>query len=423
MNVSQRIRLIQFLACSFFFTCLVAAQQPQAPADAPFKLQAETNRVLVPVVVKDRQGHVVLHLKKEDFQVFDNGKVRPISSFSAETRGDGQDNVEVEKPAPDTIPHPRRPSARFIVFLFDDMHLTFEDLAHAERAATKVLKEALVNSDLAAVVSVSGRTNSGITQDRTKLQSAIATLKPVEALRSNLAECPNIEYYQADLIQNRHDAVALDAAIQQVLQCAPKTPADLAERMAEMTAMRTLNRGLLDIQTSFATIAEITRRMASLPGQRTLILVSPGFLTMTPEARSLESHLIDLAAQSNVTISALDARGLYTTALDSSERSPGSGQLLQLKSDYRQSSGTLAEDVMAELADGTGGTYFHNSNDLGLGLKSLTEIPECIYTLELPLDGIKQDGSYHRLKVKVDRDGIQLSARHGYYMPKPLKKK
>jgi VWFA-related protein len=81
------------------------------------------------------------------------------------------------------------------------------------------------------------------------------------------------------------------------------------------------------------------------------------------------------------------------------------------------------ENVMAELADATGGTYFHNSNDLDAGLKAVTAFPECVYTLELALDGVKQNGSYHRLSVKVDREGAQLQARHSYFAPKPDKKK
>jgi VWFA-related protein len=132
---------------------------------------------------------------------------------------------------------------------------------------------------------------------------------------------------------------------------------------------------------------------------------------------------MDMAAQSNVTVSALDARGLYTTEMEASERTKGSAQTTQLKSEYRRSSMSSNENVMAELADGTGGTYFHNSNDLEDGFTRLAEGPECLYLLEFSIKGIKQNGSYHRLKVRVDHDDFKLQARHGYFAPKPAKHK
>ena len=78
---------------------------------------------------------------------------------------------------------------------------------------------------------------------------------------------------------------------------------------------------------------------------------------------------------------------------------------------------------MAELADGTGGTFFHNNNDLDAGFRRLTDAPETVYVLELSLDNIKLDGSYHRLKVSLSHDGFDVNARHGYFTPKPEKNK
>ena len=78
---------------------------------------------------------------------------------------------------------------------------------------------------------------------------------------------------------------------------------------------------------------------------------------------------------------------------------------------------------MGELADGTGGTFFHDNNDLDAGFKAITEEPEVVYTLELPLDGVQANGSYHRLKVKVGREGVEVQAQRGYFMPKPEKPK
>jgi VWFA-related protein len=124
--------------------------------------------------------------------------------------------------------------------------------------------------------------------------------------------------------------------------------------------------------------------------------------------------MINLAAQSNVTISTLSARGLYTTFQTAGN---------DFSSAYSRADVSWAEGALSDLADGTGGTYFHNSNDLDEGFKSLAAGPESVYLLELSLDNAKPDGAFHRLKVKVNRDGLQVQARSGYFLPKPEKNK
>jgi VWFA-related protein len=426
------------LAATLFLRC--AAQQADEPRNAAPTFQLNVNKILVPVVVRDKQGRVVSDLKEEDFQVFDNDKPHPISAFTVERRGgpetsSGTNNspspTEQQPPPTDTAQTPILPK-RILVFLFDDMHLSAADLAYAKKAATSALETALDDSGMAAVVTISGKTNSGITGDRAILLSAISTIQSRSLYRSDAAECPRISYYQADLIENKHDSTALTDAVRQVFDCSPgldiKFDYNVAQNTAESAARRVLNVGNQDVRASCATIAEFVRRMAPMPGQRTLILVSPGFLSVEQEAMAGEQLFIQLAAQSNVTISALDARGLYTTELTASDHSPsfnsgGSGGSVQQQSDYRRTAMRLSEAAMSELAEGTGGTFFHNSNDLDAGFKALTEAPETVYLLELPLDNIKQDGSYHRLKVKVIREGLQIQARRGYLVPKPEKNK
>ena len=92
-------------------------------------------------------------------------------------------------------------------------------------------------------------------------------------------------------------------------------------------------------------------------------------------------------------------------------------------SQYRGYSMVLNEDVMAELADGTGGTDFHNSNDLEGGFQALTVVPEYVYRQEMSLQNVKQDGAYHPLKVKLVQDNLKLEARRGYFAPRAPSKK
>ena len=76
---------------------------------------------------------------------------------------------------------------------------------------------------------------------------------------------------------------------------------------------------------------------------------------------------------------------------------------------------------MTEFANGTGGTYFHNSNDLEGGLKGLTQVPEYLYLLKFSPSMRKPYYKFHALKVIVDRENTKVQARKGYFMPKPVK--
>jgi VWFA-related protein len=393
------------------------AQAAQDSQNTPARIEVNVNRAIVPVVVRDKQGHVVGDLTKADFQVFDNGKAVVISGLTVEKR-----EVTASAPASTSNAPPQAAvlPKRVTVYLFDDLHLSAADLAYLKKIDAKALDGALVDSDMAAVVSTSGKVNSGLTRDGAKLHDAIMSLQPRSLYTSSAGDCPKIEYYQADLIEHKHDSTALANAVTQVFICDPALDRqrDLAQAqsMAESAARRVLMVGEQDVQVTLATIKEVVGRMANLPGQRTLILVSPGFLSIAPEALGWESQIMDLAVRSNMTINALDARGLYTGATDIGDR--GAGQIID---PTHLAAMTRAEGVMSELADGTGGVFFHNSNDLGAGFKSLTDAPEVVYVLELSLDGVKPDGSYHRVKVKVDREGMQIQARQGYSAPKQEK--
>jgi VWFA-related protein len=424
MRLRGKFRLFVPCCCILLMCSPLLAQQlgETRPQGGSYTFESNVKVVLVPVIVRDKLGRAVGNLKKENFQIFDDGKPKAISGFMIQKR-EGDSRVV---PLP-VLPKAYQPLAvvpnRFIIFLFDDMHLSIGDLAQAQKAGSAMLAGSLADTDMAAIVSMSGKINSGLTADHTQLQAAIMKMQPQNLYRMTGSECPKISYYQADQILNRHNSSALEGATDEVMSCSPGLDMrDVARRLAESAAMQALALGEQDVRGTFASVRAIVRRMAVLPGQSLLILVSAGFL-ITPETRAEESQLMDLALQSNVIISALDARGLYTTEIDASEMIKGSSHSVQLQSEYRRDSMSFNENVMAELAAGTGGAYFHNSNDLTGGLRRLSAAPEYLYMLEFSLGDVKQNGRYHRLKVKTDQDGLTLQSRHGYFAPKPPKKR
>lgn len=400
---------------------LWSGQSPSQPENSSNKISVTVNAVLVPVVVRDAQGKAVGNLKKEDFEIFDKNKSQAIVGFDVQRRtalatepNNTNDNaVGPNSPNSKTDLPQAIPPERFVLFLFDDVHLNAGDLSLIQKAGTKITSESLAASDMAAVVATSG-VSSGLTRDRVKLQDTIMKLMMGGIYRHGGRACPQMTYYEADRILNKHDFMVTETAVQDTLACCD-CARDVAEAMMQNAASENLSIGDQDVRQTLGFILDIVRKMGAMPGQRTLVLISPGFLTVTPEAQVGKSAILDTAAKLNVTINSLDARGLYTTTLDAGEQGRGSASAERDAAQYRGYSMTLNEDVMSELADGTGGTYFHNSNDLEGGLQRLTVVPEWVYVLELSPTGVKQDGSYHPLKVKVKDEGLKVEARRGYF--------
>ncbi len=385
------------------------ANQPQTTG---ITLHVNVNKVLVPVVVRDKQGRSVSDLKKDDFQLFDNNKPRAISAFMVEQNGAPQGPAAGNAQTESTTN--AAPPQRFIVLLFDDLHLSFVDLENAKKAGEKALDGLLEGSNQVAVLSLSGKAASGLTRDRAKLQEAILSLKSQgDYLHINEA-CPKIGYLQAWLMEFPQEAGPIGEAAMQIVACGASSDLHSAEQTARLTATRIVEVVGRDYVESFSAIDEVARRMAALPGQRTLILISPGFAVRAPEVSAAASQMINIAAQSNVTISTLSARGLYTTSVTADNDNGNRYSILEVHAE---------ESALSDLADGTGGTFFHDSNDLEAGFKALAEGPESVYLLELSLDNMKPDVTFHRLKVKVNRDGLQAQARRGYFMPLPEKAK
>lgn len=164
------------------------------------------------------------------------------------------------------------------------------------------------------------------------------------------------------------------------------------------------------------------RRLSVMPGQRVMVFVSPGFLL------TLHTHeqgdLIDRANRSNIVINTIDARGLYTPDLlgDISEPTTAQAGTQGIKDSYRLSGQFEQSEILAELADGTGGTFFKNRNDLDVGMQRAVVAPDVSYLLGFSPQNLKLDGNFHTLKVALtSKSKFVLQARRGYYAPRNLK--
>ena len=91
----------------------------------------------------------------------------------------------------------------------------------ARNATDKYLDSSVKPTDRVAVFTVSGRNQLDFTDDRDKLHKTLRNLQidTVTAGLSSPSDCPQMEPYEADLIQNHHDQFATDIATQDALAC------------------------------------------------------------------------------------------------------------------------------------------------------------------------------------------------------------
>ena len=418
-----------------------APTAPQAPASAPQSevatrdnpatFRVKVNLVLARVVVRDADGKVVTNLKKEDFLLFDNRKPQVISSFSLETPGMHVAAPPVAEGASSDPGAPVTPGTppvalpqRFVAMVFDDGHLEQSDAVFVRAEAMKFF-DALAPSDRVGIYTTSGQITQEFTNDHELLKKALLGIIPRPVLGGQSNACPDISYYQADLIVNKSDTQALAVATQDAISCAfsgDQRQAVPAQSLAQSQANLAVNAGDTQTEYAYRHMEDIMRRLAGMPGQRVMVLVSPGFIT-TNSTQSETYDIIERALRSGIVVNTIDARGLYTPDVLGDIANPPHGPLVTvgIESSYRIAAQFANEDVLAQLADGTGGTFFHNRNDVGQGMREAGAAPALAYVLGFSPQNLKVDGRYHTLDVKLaNKLKFKLQARRGYFAPKSV---
>jgi VWFA-related protein len=410
-----------------------AAEMSSHDEATTFKVNVKL--VLVRVVVRDGQGHAVGNLHKEDFQLLDKGKPQVISQFSAERPGMQaaiEEKTANQQPdAPATTENARSLPERYVAYLFDDVHLAFPDLAHASDAAVKNLAS-LRPTDRGAIFTTSGLTTVDFTDDRSKLQETLRKLHPHPIAKRGSNDCPDISYYQADLIVNKQDVEATQIAVQEAQDCAPQyltqnpninIPLGDFAALATSASRNVLSSGQQESRIALDSLKDVVGNISRMPGQRSVILVSPGFIV--PELQYEYIDIIDRAVRSQVVISTLDARGLYTIVSYGDVSTHAHNSFLTDGKILIQTAAASSDaDLLAALADGTGGTFFHNNNDFDEGFRRVAEAPEYSYVLGFGPQNLKLDGTFHMLKVTLkDPQKLSVQARRGYYAPKNIEDK
>jgi hypothetical protein len=138
--------------------------------------------------------------------------------------------------------------------------------------------------------------------------------------------------------------------------------------------------------------------------------------------------VIDRAMRSGIVINTIDARGLYAADPLGDIAAPPQQPPDRMQVDWQGPQSTYRVQAQLEqgtvlrgVAASTGGTYFHNRNDLDAGIRQALAAPAVSYLLGFSPQNLKIDGRFHSLKVSLaNGQKYKIQARNGYFAPKTI---
>lgn len=390
----------------------VLGSTPAVQQGKQFVLKTQTNVVLVDVRVTDKHGRPITDLKQSDFRVLEDGVRQEITSFSLENIA-SLATASSESGAPaiidlgklPTIPTQAQVSRiirdhRLLVLFFDLTSMQPDDLLRSVRSAENSVRKQMTPADLVAVTTYSSdlRVAQNFTNDRDALDKAIRSIRIGES--SSLAGMGDVG-----------DAGGTNANGEEIV--AQDTSAAFTPDETEFSIFNTDEK--------LAALQSLADLLRGVPGRKSVIHFSSGVQRTGIENQAQLQATTDAANRANVSFYTMDARGLVglPPGGDGTSATPA-GTALYTGSAVASQFSNLEQgrETLASLAADTGGRTFYDMNDFSQVFTDIQEENSTYYLLGYSPSNAKSDGRFRRIRVEVNRPGIKVQARPGYYAPK-----
>ncbi len=401
---------------------IVFAAFERVPAQVTFT--SETKLVIVNVSVKDKSGNPVPNLKKEDFEVTEDGKKQAVDVFEFEKLSNDLLPAVADQNAPKQLeervtpaPKPVAPAApaapasvtgsletskrkdrRLLAMFFDMTTMPQFDQLRAVEQATKFIKEQMTSSDLIQIMNYGTKLNvlQEFTDDR-------------------------------ELLLNTLDHMVIGEGAE--LAGAAATTGAENDDTGTFTQDDT-EFNIFNTDRQLAAITDAVKMLAAFPEKKAMIYFSSGIPKNGIDNQSQLRAATAAATRANVAIYPVDARGLVASAPggDATSASPkGTGAQSGSLQSGRISSMNDTQETITTLAADTGGKALLDNNDLTLGMKDAQNDLSSYYILGYYSNNSAEDGKYRHIKVRLTNAQLAsntkaLEYKEGYYASKVFQK-
>jgi VWFA-related protein len=434
----------------------LAAQQSSPPPEEPgLVVRVTTRMVQVDTVVLDKEGHPVKGLKADDFTVTEDGVRQRIASFSERIS-------EPSNPTPPPVVPPHvttnRPAVTqtnaengtVAVLLLDGLNTPPQDRIYVKQQMLKFLARQYDPNTKLAVIALGNKLTvlQDFTHDPLLLRAALdhyLAETPALARSGGQMETPSASVPQPTVnlpaqATGGPTGSGPDPGLPATL-AAGGSNASIFEDIAYMMdrferESENFSRDTR-ISTTLSALEQIARFTSAQNGRKVLLWFSTGFpfsvVGDSPSAMEAERdygdqirRTINLLNDAHVATYTIDAGGLVPESLgDPSLSGRDSEGKIHLGIDNNRAlSGEAFErfsthDAMETIARDTGGRYFGNSNDLDHAIQSALTESSSYYMLGYYPSNKKWGGKFRQIKLQVDRPGVQLRYRRGYFAVNP----
>ena len=360
-------------ALSTFLTLALLQAQTPAPQTQLPTFRTGVDIVELDVTVLDKDRRPVKGLNADDFTILDRGRPQPIVAFSA-----------VDVPPPVSYPAPWMREApldvvsnvenrRLVTIVMDDAYTEVNpDFAKRAKAIARNAVDELGPADLGAVVFTFMGRSQNFTSDRSRLLAAVDSYVPKQK-RNGEAPLP---------CWSRSTFVA---------GMAPRREGT-GTRKCDSDALVTVTEALSN----------------SSPGRKVVIFISGGRkFSMERETADLSRLFRDLQ-RANVTVYAFDARGLLPPGGMSADKQ-------QLPDPAASGSSFDENESLYTFAANTGGRTVANTNDPQSNVTAVFRESSTYYFIGFRTTADSDSSELHTLEVKINRPGVQVHTRSGYY--------